>query len=128
MKKFNKTITPEDIVAVCGGEYHGEQNITLQSVADPEEADSSSVIFWEQEKYLDAVKKSPAVLIFCHPDKANNLPNRNLILHPHPYFAFLRLVDWWIEQDAEKPIPEIHPTAIIDSSAIIGDGVYIGPY
>ena len=52
MKKFNKAITPEDILAVCGGKYYGEQNITLQSIADPEEADSSSVIFWEQGKYL----------------------------------------------------------------------------
>ncbi len=128
MKKFSKAITPEDILAVCGGKYYGEPNITLQSIADPDEADSSSVIFWEQEKYLKSIQKSPAALIFCHPDKANNLPDKNLMLHPHPYFAFLRLVDWWLEQDKEKPVPGIHPTAIVDSTSVIGETAYIGPY
>ena len=128
MKKFKKAIKPADIIAVCGGEYYGNNDITLQSVADPDEADTSSLIFWEQDKYLESVRKSPAAVIFCTPEKANHLLNRNLILHPQPYFAFLRLVDWWLELDKEKPMAGIHPTAIIDSSAIIDESVYIGPY
>ncbi len=128
MKTFSSSLAPAEIIAVCGGEYQGESGITLQSVADPAQADASSIVFLEQEKYFEAVRNSRAALVFCLPETAAAFPGRNLLLHPQPYFALMRLVSWWLERSAEKPPPGIHPTAIVDPTASMGTDVHIGAY
>ncbi|MBW6513552.1 MAG: UDP-3-O-(3-hydroxymyristoyl)glucosamine N-acyltransferase [Candidatus Syntrophosphaera sp.] len=126
MKKFAQALKPAEILAVCGGEYRGSEDLLLQSVADPAEADPASIIFWEQEKYLAVVQNSSAGLIFCTPEGASKLPGRNLILHPKPYFGLMRLVSWWLEKCSDKPQPGIHPSAVMDPSADVGEGVSLG--
>jgi len=128
MKRFAPALAPPDIVAVCGGEYRGSADLRLDSVASPEKATASSVIFWEQDKYFAAAQASPAGLVLCLPEKAEQLPGRNLLLHPKPYFALMRLVSWWQERSYGKEPAAIHPTAVIDPSAVLEEGVGVGAY
>lgn len=128
MKRFALALTPAEITAVCGGEYRGNQDLRLHSVADPSEADGESIVFWEQEKYFASVRDSQAGLIFCVPEDAAKLPGRNLVLHPQPYFALMRLVAWWLQKSLPKPEPGVHPTAVVDPTAKLGENVYIGPW
>jgi UDP-3-O-[3-hydroxymyristoyl] glucosamine N-acyltransferase len=128
MKKFELALDPGQITALCGGEYRGSQDLRLQSVADPSDADETSIVFWEQEKYFASVRESRAGLIFCVPEGADKLPGRNLILHPRPYFALMRLVAWWLQKSSPGPEPGIHPTAVVDPSAKLGQNVYVGPW
>lgn len=123
MKKFALGLGPQEIIAVCGGEYRGSEKLTLQSVSDPAEAEETSIVFWEQDKYLEAVRKSSAGLIFCTPEGVASLPGRNLVLHPNPYFALMRLVTWWLEQDKARPSAGIHPSACVDPSAVLGKDI-----
>jgi UDP-3-O-[3-hydroxymyristoyl] glucosamine N-acyltransferase len=128
MKRFAVALAPGQIAAVCGGEFKGDAAVRLRSVADPSEADAASIVFLEQDKYLEAVAKCPAGLVFCTAEGAERLAGRNLLIHPKPYFALMRLVSWWLEQGSAKPAPGVHPTAVVDPSASLGKDVHIGAF
>jgi UDP-3-O-[3-hydroxymyristoyl] glucosamine N-acyltransferase len=128
MRKFSRKLRPAEIAGICGGEYRGNAAIELDNVADPADADFGSVIFLEQDKYIQKAQDSPAGLVICPSHKAELLTERNVLIHPQPYIAILRLVSWWREQCANKPAPGIHPTAILADSAQIGSEVHIGPH
>lgn len=102
--------------------------LKICSVAEPAEADSESAVFWEQERLFEAVLDSQAGLIICHPDKAQALPGRNLLIHPKPGLAMMKLVSWWVDISAHKPPLGVHPTAVVYPDAEIGENVHIGPH
>lgn len=126
MKKFSSALSGAEIQAICGGEFRGGEHLRFTSVADPAGAAADSVVFWEQERWFGLVRDSGAGLIICPPDKAQLLDGRNLLLHPRPGLALIRLVSWWLDRSAFKPAPGIHPSAMIAPGAEIGPDVHIG--
>lgn len=128
MKKYASALSGAEIPSICGGEFRGDGQLLIRSVADPMEAAADSVVYWEQERLFEAVRDSRAGLIICTEDRARLLPGRNLLTHPRPGFAMIKLVSWWQENSADKPLPGIHPSAVLDSSADIGTDVHIGAY
>lgn len=126
MKKFRLVLGIDDIRAVTGGEYRGSEHLAADNVCEALEANPQSVVFCERDKYLPAVRACSAGLVICTGDLAKALPERNMLVHPHPYQALLRLVSWWLERDSDRPVPGIHPSAVVDPSAQIGANVCIG--
>lgn len=128
MKKFRLVLEADKIQAVTGGVYQGAADQALDNVCDPAEAISGSVVFCEREKFLPEIQASIAGLVVCTQETADKLPGRNLLIHPNPYLATLRLVSWWLESDTVRPQAGIHPTAVVDASAQIGRDVCIGAF
>lgn len=132
MKRFPRALGIEIVQKLTSCSYLGAPDLILDNVAEPHEADAGSIIFWEQEKYLEAVIASAAGLVICTPEGANRLEGRNLLLSPRPYFSFMSLVSWWLRECEAKPPAGIHPLAVvaedvtIPESASIASGVCIG--
>jgi len=127
MRKFASALSGAEIQAICGGEFRGDDKLQASSVADPAEATADSVVYFEQSRLFEAVRESQAGLVICMPDQANLLPGRNLLLHPRPGFAMMKLVSWWLSHEAEKPAPGIHPSVEVHPSVVLGEDIHIGP-
>lgn len=72
----------------------------------------------------EIVKKSPARVILVD-SSVSYVDGKVLIYVKNPKQALAMVGNAFF---VERPEPGIHPTAIVDKEAVIGDGVYIGPY
>jgi UDP-3-O-[3-hydroxymyristoyl] glucosamine N-acyltransferase len=133
MKRFKLALDAARIISMGAGSWEGNQDLTLDNVCEAHEADEKSIIFCEQERLVEQVKKSPAGLIVTNSDFAPRFAGRNLLISPKPYFSFMQIVASWLALDANAVEYDIHPTAIIDpgvrfeGEAAIGAYCVIGP-
>jgi len=77
---------------------------------------------------LDLIRATPAGVIVCAPDVPLDDvadSDKTFVVVANPRLSFLRLVNTLYPQPRPRGI---HPTAIIDPKAQIGENVYIGPY
>ncbi|HOH46888.1 MAG TPA: UDP-3-O-(3-hydroxymyristoyl)glucosamine N-acyltransferase [Candidatus Cloacimonadota bacterium] len=128
MKKFKLSLAVKDLVQYTGGEYRGDEGLSFDSVATAEDAVDGSIIFVEQEKYLEASRLSRASLIICSASLAQEFPGRNLLLADKPYLALMTLVSIWLSLESRDYQPEISPLAVISPEAVLGERVSIGAY
>lgn len=144
MKRFNLSLDPDSIIKITSAEWIGPKDIVLSNVCEPDEADSSSIIFCEQERLLEQVKASPAGLVVTSASLQARLGSRPLLIAENPYLTFMTMVSYWLELEAGQQDYSIHPTAIIDptvrfegeaaigahvviaANTVIGDRVSIG--
>jgi len=109
-----------------GFEGNGDQLIT--GVGGLDEASASHVSFLANPKYAESMARSRAGAICVGLDQPP-VPGKNFLKCPHPSESFQKLVELFI-----PPLPVsdfsrgIHPTAVIDKTAIVDVGVHIGPY
>ncbi len=128
MRRFSTALSGTRIQEICGGKIRGDEQRKFSCVAEFAQAEADCVIYLEQDKFLEEARSSLAGLIICHPDKAELLPERVLLLHPKPGLAMLKLTSWWQEASRPKPPPGIHPSAIVDPTAQVSPEAYIGPF
>jgi UDP-3-O-[3-hydroxymyristoyl] glucosamine N-acyltransferase len=96
----------------------------VTGVAGIEEAGPEQLTFLANSKYSAAARRSRAAAILAAPDfAAGALP---VLRHANPYLAFAQALELFYQPPAYPP--GIHPTAVIDPSAQIGEGAHIGPY
>jgi UDP-3-O-[3-hydroxymyristoyl] glucosamine N-acyltransferase len=126
MKRFKLSLAVKDLVVNTGGEYRGDESLRFDSVGTAEDAVESSIIFVDQDKYLEASRKSRAGLIICMPAHAGEFSGRNLLLTDKPYLALMTLVSIWLVLESRDFLPEISPLAVISNEAKLGDRVSIG--
>lgn len=126
MKKFATSLSIDRIRQITSASYQGMPDLVLDSVCEPGEATASSIIFWEQEKYFDAVNSSLAGLIVTSAEGAEKLPGRNILITDKPYFTLLRLVSYWLQICSAGMTARIASSAAIDPSATIGKEVDLG--
>ena len=113
-----------ELARVLGATCHGDQDQEITGVEGIEQAGPGQLTFVANPKYTPFARttKAGAVLVTedFEPIAAATLRTAN------PYLAFARAIDVF------HPAPEypagIHPTAVIDPSATIGEGAHIGPY
>lgn len=127
MKTFKSIFTPEQISGVVKGQLVLRNTVSLRSVAELDEADSSSICFYQNKSFYQNLLNSKAGLIFVPEDfEESIMPATNLLKVANPYIYFMMLVQKWLELDEPDIKPEISNGVDIAPSAKIAENVEIG--
>ena len=127
--RFNRynpvTFTLKELAAVSGGKLVGDPTLKITGAASLGEATSGEISFFSNRKYIAVLRKTRASAIFVPPDFAEPI-NAAQVRVSNPTKAFEQVV----LKFAPQPItfaPGIHPTAVVDPSAQLGERVSIQP-
>ncbi|MGH2414017.1 MAG: LpxD N-terminal domain-containing protein, partial [Microcystaceae cyanobacterium] len=105
-------------------------NPEITGVAPIDEAASGTLSYIEGEKFAGVVAKTAASALILPLDEALQklATERGIawIATTEPRLMFAQSIA--IFYQPFKPVPEIHPTAVIDASATIGEDIYLGPH
>ena len=116
--------TAREIAEQTGAQLEGDAAARISGVASPESAGPEDLIYVDSARNLERAAESRARCVFL--PIGLELPGRTVLRSAQPKLAFARAAGWLLPP---QPIATgIHATAIIASTAKIGDGVGIGPY
>src|SRR4030095_13313748 len=119
------TFTLQELAALSGGELVGDSTLKITGAASLSEATPGEISFFTDRKYIGLLRKTRASAIFVPPDFAEPI-NAAQIRVSNPAKAFEQVV----LKLAPQPLtfaPGIHPSAIVDPSVQLGEGVSIQP-
>jgi UDP-3-O-[3-hydroxymyristoyl] glucosamine N-acyltransferase len=119
------TFTVKELAALSGGELVGDSTLKIIGAASLGEATPGEISFFTDRKYIGLLRKTRASAIFVPPDFAEPI-NAAQIRVSNPTKAFEQVV----LKFAPKAItfaPGIHPSAVVDPSAQLGERVSIQP-
>jgi UDP-3-O-[3-hydroxymyristoyl] glucosamine N-acyltransferase len=120
------TFTLRNIATVSGGDIVGDPSLQITGAASLAEATPGEISFFGNRKYLGLLRKTRASAVFVPPDFAEPI-NAAQIRVSNPTKAFEQVV----LKFAPKPVaftPGIHATAVVDSSAKLGERVSVQPH
>jgi len=107
-----------------GAELRGDGSLEITGVRGIEEAGPSEITFVANPKYAGLARTTQAAAILVNPEFPE-IPAATLRL-TNPYHAFSQALGLFYQPPAYPP--GIHPTAVIDPSAVIGEEAHIGAY
>lgn len=100
---------------------------SVDDVATLDQAGPGQLTFLDNPKYAEAFAKTRAGACILHEKHAALAPaGLALLLSPKPYLAYARVAQMFYP--APKAVPGIHPAAVVDASAILGEGVAVAAY
>ena len=111
-----------EIAGLVGGELNGDGEIEIHSVWDIKTASSGQIAFLGDEAQPEAINASCLII---GENAALDFPVPTIRV-VNPKLAFARVAAVLLQP--EKQPPEIHPTALIAATAVIGNGVALGAY
>jgi UDP-3-O-[3-hydroxymyristoyl] glucosamine N-acyltransferase len=120
------TFTLEQLARTSGGELVGDPSLRITGAASLVEATPGEISFFANPKYIGLLRKTRASAVFVPADFTEPIPAAQIRVS-NPTKAFEQVV----LKLAPKPItfvPGIHPTAVIDPSAQLGERVSIQPH
>src|SRR5580658_10137338 len=107
-----------------GAKLHGDGSVEVTGVRGIEEASPSEITFVANPKYAGLARTTRAAAVLVAPDFPE-IPTTTLRL-ANPYLAFSQALG--IFYQPPHYAPGVHPTAVIDATAVIGPGAHIGAY
>jgi UDP-3-O-[3-hydroxymyristoyl] glucosamine N-acyltransferase len=107
-----------------GAELRGDAELEVTGVKGIEEAGPSEITFVANPRYASLARKTKATAVLVEPG-FQEISAATLRL-PNPYHAFSRALGFFYQPPSYAP--GIHPTAVIDPTAVIGEGAHIGAY
>jgi UDP-3-O-[3-hydroxymyristoyl] glucosamine N-acyltransferase len=121
---MNSSITVVQLAEIVGGTVRGDGNVKITGVSDVVEATPEMATWITSKKFVDALTKSRAGAVLVPAD-----------FGPTPMPAILcERVDRSVAKllgafapPIPQPAPGIHPSAVVDETAQIGEGAAIGP-
>jgi UDP-3-O-[3-hydroxymyristoyl] glucosamine N-acyltransferase len=120
-------ITVRELAALVGGQFADEASgsCAITGVAAAREAGAGDVTFFGNPKYLAQIKATRATAALVPLDFAEPIAAIPVRVE-NPSLAFARLV----ERFAPPPVvfaPGVHPSAVVASDVVLGEGVAIQP-
>jgi UDP-3-O-[3-hydroxymyristoyl] glucosamine N-acyltransferase len=113
-----------DLAAQLGCDVEGDTSIDIRGVATLEEAEPGDITFLANPKYAAALAATRASAVIAAPN-VTNAPCP-VVRTNNPYLTFARAIGLLNPQ--RPPAPGVDRTAIIASSALVEDDVFVGPY
>lgn len=103
----------------------GDPNTEITGVATIETAPPGSITFFNNRKYRKYLASTAAAAVIV--ENAQDIPS-NLagLVSPHPYLTFARALSLFLADVSHQP--EIHLTAQVSPTAVLGRGVSIGAF
>ncbi len=113
-----------ELATRLGAALHGDPELEVTGVKGIEEAGASEITFVANPRYAGLARKTSAAAVLVEPEfpeiSAATLRIKN------PYWAFSRALALFYHPPSYPS--GIHPTAVIDPTAEIGEGAHIGAY
>ena len=120
------TYTLQQLATTSGGELVGDPSLKITGAASLAEATPGEISFFGNRKYIGLLRKTRASAVFVPADFAEAItPAQIRVANPTKAFEQVVL------KFAPKAIaftPGIHPTAVVDASAQLGERVSIQPH
>jgi UDP-3-O-[3-hydroxymyristoyl] glucosamine N-acyltransferase len=107
-----------------GAELRGDAELEVTGVKGIEEAGPSEITFVANPKYGGLARTTKAAAVLVEPEFPE-IQTATLRIK-NPYHAFSRTLGFFYQPPVYAP--GIHPTAVIDPTAVIGEGAHIGAY
>ena len=108
------------------GEVQGNPDIMISGVAGLEEAKDGDISFVANRRYYNHIASTRAAAVIVGEGNGSVPKDKNFLIVPNPYLTFLLTVELFHPPNSDFP-PSVHPTAVVDPSAKIGEHVFIGP-
>lgn len=113
-----------ELATRLGAELRGDAELEVTGVKGIEDAGATEITFVANPRYAGLARKTRAAAVLVEPEfqeiEAATLRIKN------PYHAFSQALKLFYQPPAYPP--GIHPTAVIDASAVIGEGAHVGAY
>ena len=101
----------------------GDPEAVVDGVRSLSDAGPTHLSFLHNPKYVEQARTSRAAAILVRDAEA--LPERNLLVCDEPYLALARALE--LIHPAEDVVRGVHPSAIVDDGARLGEDVAVGP-
>jgi UDP-3-O-[3-hydroxymyristoyl] glucosamine N-acyltransferase len=116
------------VVDAMGGELLGERATVVRHIGPLDTDRGDAISFLANPKYRNQLASSQAVCVIVSAAVKDEAASRGAaIVTDDPYLYFARLTQWWAAQVRPRPAVGIHPSAVVDDTATMGEGVSIGP-
>ncbi|HXS78217.1 MAG TPA: UDP-3-O-(3-hydroxymyristoyl)glucosamine N-acyltransferase [Terracidiphilus sp.] len=113
-----------ELASRLGAELRGNPDAEVTGVKGIEEAGASEITFVANPKYAGLARKTSAAAVLVEPEFPE-IETATLRIK-NPYHAFSRALGMFYQPPAYTP--GVHPSAVIDPTAEIGEGAHIGAY
>ena len=120
------TITLGEIAAHLGGRLFGDASLSITGTAEIDKAREGEITFLANPRYRSFLKTTRASAVIVD-EKAGEVPEIPHIRVKDAYVAFMKTV-LLFHPPRELLEPGIHPTAVVDHSARLGEDVRIGAH
>jgi UDP-3-O-[3-hydroxymyristoyl] glucosamine N-acyltransferase len=110
-----------ELAARLGCAVRGDGAIEVTRVAGIEEAGPGDLTFVAQPKYASRLPHTRAAAVIVPPVIETPLPS---LLSDNPYVSFAQAVA--VLHPEPRPAPGVHPSAQVDGTAVLGEGVHVG--
>jgi UDP-3-O-[3-hydroxymyristoyl] glucosamine N-acyltransferase len=117
-----------DIAAQLGGELIGDPAQRITRIGPLEGATPSTISFLSNPRYQQQLAQSQAGCVIVAPAMRDAAVARGATLVlPDPYLGFARLTQWWAQRTRPARAAGVHPSAVVDAGATLGQGASVGP-
>jgi UDP-3-O-[3-hydroxymyristoyl] glucosamine N-acyltransferase len=113
-----------ELATRLGAELRGDASREVTGVKGIEDAGPTEITFVANPKYAGLARTTQAAAVLVEPEFPD-IPTTTLRIK-NPYHAFSRALGLFYQPPAYAP--GIHPTAVIDPTAQIGEDAHIGAY
>jgi UDP-3-O-[3-hydroxymyristoyl] glucosamine N-acyltransferase len=116
-----------DISRLVGGVVVGDASVRVTGVNGIAGAGPGDLTFLESHRYLSHLATTKAAVVLVPPDVAEaSIP---LIQVKNPFLAFLKAMrECGYAPEAPRPPAGIHPLAVVDETAVLGDCVTVDAF
>ena len=116
------------IVEQLGGELLAPPDLEIRGLAPLESAQADQLSFLSHPKYQAQLSASRAACVIVSPAMRETAIERGAcIVTDNPYLYFARLTRLWRAHHPRNTHAGIHPSAVVDESAVIDPTARIGP-
>ncbi|QHJ01385.1 UDP-3-O-(3-hydroxymyristoyl)glucosamine N-acyltransferase [Xylophilus rhododendri] len=118
----------QQLVAELGGELHGDGQVLVRGIAPLETAGPGDIAFLSHPRYAQQLAASQAACVIVAPAMADAARERGAcIVTEAPYVYFAQLTQLWKRRLGSGRPAGIHPSAVVDPSALVHPTASIGP-
>jgi UDP-3-O-[3-hydroxymyristoyl] glucosamine N-acyltransferase len=115
-----------ELARVAEARLMGDGEIEVTGIASLESAAEGDLVFVEDAKWLPRALESKATAIVAGEFAATPGVAKPMLVAREPKLAFVRAASLLVEP--QRAALGIHPSAVIDATARVADGVAIGPH
>ena len=118
-------ISLDELARRFNSKFSGNPNHQVSAVAALDSADTNHISFLANSKYSSLLKTTRAGIVILSPENSNSF-HGNKIIAKDPYVMFAKVAALF--QKSKNTLREVHPSAVISDSAVIGKDVAIGAF